>query len=333
MQALLELDCIPSGMELFPAANEDQWTLIKKVIDDSDYYILVIGGRYGSLGPEGFSYTEMEYRYALETGKPTIAFLHKEPEQISAGKTEGSEEGRRKLAAFRDLASGKVCRFWTDPKDLGSQVSRSLIKLIKSTPAIGWVRADLVPDESAAQQMVQLHRKIEQLEAELAAAKVDGQHELTDLAHGGDCFTLHYEATAINAWSEATATCDVNVDVTWNDILGAIAPNLLDEATEFTMRAALNRLAWAHGKVLEDEAFGAAKVERSETRKSPVSLQDFDTVKIQLRALKFIDKSTKPRSVKDTETYWTLTKAGDVAMTELRAIRRSGGAVLEAHVD
>ena len=30
MQALLELDCIPSGMELFPAANDDQWTLIKK---------------------------------------------------------------------------------------------------------------------------------------------------------------------------------------------------------------------------------------------------------------------------------------------------------------
>jgi hypothetical protein len=25
MHALLELDCIPAGMELFPAANEDQW--------------------------------------------------------------------------------------------------------------------------------------------------------------------------------------------------------------------------------------------------------------------------------------------------------------------
>ena len=28
MQALLELECIPAGMELFPAANQDQWTLI-----------------------------------------------------------------------------------------------------------------------------------------------------------------------------------------------------------------------------------------------------------------------------------------------------------------
>lgn len=70
IQALLELDCIPSGMELFPAANEDQWTLIKKVIDDCDYYIVIIGGRYGSIGAAGLSYTEMEYRYALEREYP-----------------------------------------------------------------------------------------------------------------------------------------------------------------------------------------------------------------------------------------------------------------------
>jgi len=40
IQALLELDCIPVGMEMFPAADDDQWTLIKRLIDDCDYYIL-----------------------------------------------------------------------------------------------------------------------------------------------------------------------------------------------------------------------------------------------------------------------------------------------------
>ena len=62
MQALLELDCIPSGMELFPASNEDQWSLITRVIDDCDYYLLIIGGRYGSCNEEGVGYTEMEFR-------------------------------------------------------------------------------------------------------------------------------------------------------------------------------------------------------------------------------------------------------------------------------
>lgn len=139
MQALLELDCIPSGMELFPAADEDQWSLIKRVIDDCDYYILVMGGRYGSVGADGVSYTEMEYRYALETGKPIIAFLHKTPETIAVGKSESSEEGKKKLLAFRELASKKLCRFWTNPAELGSQVSRSLVPLIKTSTAIGWV--------------------------------------------------------------------------------------------------------------------------------------------------------------------------------------------------
>ena len=75
MQALLELDCIPAGMELFPASSEDQWSLIKRVIDDCDYYILIIGGRYGSVGPDGISYTQMEFEYALKTGKPIISFI------------------------------------------------------------------------------------------------------------------------------------------------------------------------------------------------------------------------------------------------------------------
>jgi len=57
IQTLLELDCIPAGMELFPAADEEQWQFIRRVIDDCDYYIVIIGGRYGSLTPEGISYT------------------------------------------------------------------------------------------------------------------------------------------------------------------------------------------------------------------------------------------------------------------------------------
>jgi hypothetical protein len=79
MQALLELDCIPAGMELFPATDDDQWTLIKRVIDDCDNYLVIIAGRYGSSGPDGMGYTEKEYDYAISTKKPVIAFLHESP--------------------------------------------------------------------------------------------------------------------------------------------------------------------------------------------------------------------------------------------------------------
>src|SRR5678815_5746010 len=76
IQTLMEMDCIPAGMELFPAADEEQWAFIKRVIDDCDYYILIIGGRYGSTTSEGISYTEKEYDNALEKGLKVLAFIH-----------------------------------------------------------------------------------------------------------------------------------------------------------------------------------------------------------------------------------------------------------------
>ena len=76
VQALLQMDCMPAGMELFPAADEEQLKFIQRVIDDCDYYILILAGRYGSLDDEGVSYTEREFDYAVKQGIPVLAFLH-----------------------------------------------------------------------------------------------------------------------------------------------------------------------------------------------------------------------------------------------------------------
>ena len=53
-----------------------------------------------------------------------------------------------------------------------------------------------------------------------------------------------------------------------------------------------------------------------------INPDDFHTIKVQLRALGLITKSTKSRSLRDTSTYWTLTPYGDNVMTKLRAIRK-----------
>lgn len=111
MQALLELDCIPSGMELFPAADDDQWSYIQRVIDDCDYYVLLLGGRYGSVSPKsGKSYTHMEYDYAIQQSKPVIAFIHENPRALPVEKSESSDEGRRKLEEFRRLVEQRLCK-------------------------------------------------------------------------------------------------------------------------------------------------------------------------------------------------------------------------------
>lgn len=62
IKALLELDCIPCGMEYFPAASEESWSYIASLIDQCDYYVVIVGGRYGSTTEEGISFTEKSTR-------------------------------------------------------------------------------------------------------------------------------------------------------------------------------------------------------------------------------------------------------------------------------
>lgn len=323
MQALLELDCIPSGMELFPAANEDQWTLIKGVIDDCDYYVVVIGGRYGSVGPAGVSYTQMEYEYAVNQGKPVIAFLHKDPGALAANKCEKTQEGREKLDRFRALAQEKMCRFWTSPADLGSVVSRSLIKLIKAHPAVGWVRADLLPDESAAEDMLRMRKRIEELENSLGASPAGTEH----LSQGDDSIELSFGfATHENPETyRVKATYRKVFTATWNDLFAVVSPLLIDEASDRALKQSLdNFVAQKNLSALQEEP-----TLKGLTLKSfSLSEEDFNTIKVQLLALRLISRSAKKktRSVSDRNAYWMLTPYGEAIMISLRAIKKDSTA-------
>src|SRR5438046_4027206 len=74
VEAILAAGHIPAGMELFTAGDESQMDVIKQWIDESDVYLLILGGRYGSIEPKsGKSYTHLEYEYALAQGKPVFA--------------------------------------------------------------------------------------------------------------------------------------------------------------------------------------------------------------------------------------------------------------------
>ncbi|MDQ2138024.1 DUF4062 domain-containing protein [Alcaligenaceae bacterium B3P038] len=319
MQALLELDCIPAGMELFPATDDDQWTLIKRVIDECDYYIVIIGGRYGSIGPKGISYTEQEYRYAAETEKPIIAFLHKDPSQIVAGKSESKPESASKLKEFRDLAQKRVCRYWDSPSELGSAVSRSLVRLINTHPMPGWIRADKAAAAIAATEVLRLRKTIEDLQAQLAESQLSAPKGSEELAQSDETFPIDYAFEAL-AQDRSLWSFNRQIGLTWNEIFEELGPLMLNEATDDRIRTALSQLVemqtlegWSSDKNLEGFTSPRAFV---------VSSHDEQTIKIQLRALGLIEQSKKTRSVKDTRTFWSLTPYGDSILVQLRAIRK-----------
>lgn len=320
MHALLELDCIPSGMELFPAANESQWSLIKRVIEDCDYYVLILAGRYGSCGPEGISYTEMEYRYALSLDKPTIAFLHRDPGKIQSDKCEATEEGKGKLTAFRVFIEKKLCKHWSTPAELGSVVSRSLIQLIKTTPAIGWVRADELPNKDATLELLKLRQRVDELESDLARARTTAPKGSEGLAQGDELHTMKYSFKARHRATYNSSSWIGTFQATWNSLFGVVAPLMINEASEPTLETALDRFVKEQNL---DRLTKNKDLKDCNLEDFSLNEEDFQTIKVQLRALGLITKSDKSRSVKDVSTYWTLTPYGDEIMTRLRAIKRT----------
>src|SRR5262245_16703369 len=88
LQELARHNYIASGMEYFPAMDEEQFEFIKKVMDEADYYVAIAAGRYGSLAPDGIGYCEKEFIYAVDNSIPVIALIRSDLSSLPLDKTE-----------------------------------------------------------------------------------------------------------------------------------------------------------------------------------------------------------------------------------------------------
>lgn len=318
MQALLELDCIPAGMELFPASNDDQWTLIKRVIDDCDYYLLIIGGRYGSENENGISYTQMEFEYALATGKPIISFLPKNPQKIPSGKCDNDSGKKEKLEQFKGMAKKKLIKYWESPENLGSVVSRSMVRLIKDFPAEGWVKSGSAVDEKSIHEIARLQRENNELKERLKTIATEAPKGTEGFARGEDEIQILYTFSARDKSTYGSYSCHWRESFTWNDLFSCVAPKMIDECTDFAFRHAYDEFLHYNSTWFENEEFSELE--------NAVSFQlvqeSFDLIKVQFKALGLITVGDKKRSATDKQTYWKLTPYGDYIMTQLLAIKK-----------
>lgn len=148
-EILLSLDCIPAGMESFVAEDKSQLDVIKSIIDLCDYYILIIGGRYGSIDAESQkSFTELEYDYAVSKHIPILVFAVDEHKTFAKNKIETIPENVDKLKAFREKALfNKLGGIWDGRQKLAKLVSTSMNKALKEIERPGWIRGNNVSDE------------------------------------------------------------------------------------------------------------------------------------------------------------------------------------------
>jgi hypothetical protein len=171
-RSLLQLGCLPVGMELFPSADEETWDFIKRQIDGSDYYVLIIGGRYGSLAADGISFTEKEYDYARERGIPSIAFIHRQ-EELKAGKMEKNPESLPKLEAFIKKVQKRPCSYFTSPHELAREIAFSYAHLRDAHPREGFIRANSAIDGVKYADLLERYSALEKRLAEVEKPSID----------------------------------------------------------------------------------------------------------------------------------------------------------------
>ena len=311
IQTLMEMDCIPAGMELFPAADEEQWKFIKRVIDDCDYYILIIGGRYGSLTDEGISYTEKEYDYAISIGLKVLAFAHEQPDEIALGKSDIDPILREKLEKFREkVTENRLVKFWRNATELPGLVALSLSKTIKVYPADGWVRARNVASNELLIEFNDLRKENAQLKATIA--EFESQHilENTNLASLDDSYAVLLKWKEYSSTYEGTRTKKrtEEVLVTWKEIFACIAPDLQEypnnQLVNYKLGSSLYRMQRPSSDI-------------------DVEVQDdnFKTIRVQLSALGLIHTNYQETTKGNMALFWSLTKKGENLMAELRTVK------------
>lgn len=314
MQALLEMECLPAGMELFPAGNTDQWTLIKSVIEQSDYYLVILGGRYGSMSEEGISFTEMEYDYAVELGIPVMGFVPTDADEIAVGKTDRNEAAATKLNEFRAKVQTRMTKDWKNAEDLGSKVTRGLIHLIRSNPRPGWVRGDLAMSPETRAEIAELNAKIAQYEKKEIESSVTTFAQIDDsYAHGQEDVELSLKHKGMYRYQDIEEDGDLNY--TWDEIIEVLGPFMIDEAPEPTLRKTFNN------HMLSEIQNDAENWSTGWSRESAeITDRAWGAIIVQLRALRLITTGTKKRTVSDKAVYWKLTQAGDDYLVSLRAV-------------
>lgn len=195
LDILLSADCIPAGMEAFVATDSEQFEVIKKVIDLCDYYVLIIGKRYGSVSPDtGISYTEMEYEYALSKNIPVLVFAIDESVVLPEDKVESDPDNIIKLNQFRNKAmKNRLATVWKTDEELIGRLAVSIMKAVSEIKRPGWQRAVDYDEASLRREIMELQTEKQKLLNEIKEkqTQIDSYSENNELAF--EDYLVHFE--------------------------------------------------------------------------------------------------------------------------------------------
>lgn len=256
LDVLFMADCIPAGMEAFVAADTEQFEVIKKVIDLCDYYVLIIGRRYGSIHPDtGKSYTEMEYDYAIEHGIPVLVFAINENIELSADKMETDEDKINKLKKFRTRAmTNRLASIWESTEDLTGKLAISIMKAKSEIKRPGWQRAVDFDEASLRREIMELKNENQQLINDLKAAR----EEISFLTEETNIAFEDYEIKMEYHYRSQSGLRAGSVNISLQDLFITIATEMMEVSIVEALVEKAIKIKFLSGKAesyLDDKQF------------------------------------------------------------------------------
>lgn len=308
IKACLEMGHIPVGMEMFSAADEEQWNIIQRQIDEIDYYVILIAHRYGSTTEEGISYTEKEYDYAVSKGIPVLGFVIDDGAAWPADRVDNEEGKTISLVNFKEKIRSKLVNFWSNKDELHAKFSIALMKAIVNNPRSGWVKADDSIGPGVMKELSRLSSENSSLRKENESLKKKNI-EVEDKSRS-TIKILSKNKRKMHIWYNENEDWEELDDASLLQIFQAIAPNLLGENDNL--------------KISQDVALHFAG-ERPYRRHWPVPSNNLSSWITDLHALDLVDSSKKKHPVADKNDYWTLTKVGREVIGSIRKLQLMAG--------
>lgn len=302
LKSILDLGHIPSGMEGFFAADQEQLSYIKKIIDECDYYVLIVAGRYGSVDEHGISYTEREYDHAVAKGITVLAFIHADIDSLPTDKIDADPGSLQRLELFREKVSRRrLVRHWKNREKLRSDIIISLAKAIGDVPGVGWVRGNFVATDTILAQLNEVRNEVERLRLENRRIKDDIKPKIENIAglHEDFEISFSYFSNASGRRQES------QISLSWSTIFGIIGPAFFSPAPPSTIGTRLDaRIARLSG--------------RSMVHLSPGVV---DTIKIQMESYGFMTIYSSETVSGGQAEFMKLTDLGRSTLVDLTTVR------------
>ncbi len=162
IEAILAAGHIPATMEQFVPGDETALEIIRRWIADSDAFILMLGGRLGSIEPiSGKSYVQLEYELAVELHKPLFAMVISDralQERVEKLGLEVADERKNQTqyGNFKETVQLKLCSYFSDAKDIRSTIFQKLPEWAQRGDLVGWVRASDAISARTAEELSRL---------------------------------------------------------------------------------------------------------------------------------------------------------------------------------